>query len=229
MAHNLTKADGDNPLYGVDEVTGAVSEVTDLWMGLSWEPIGEMHSSTGLGKAKKWLAKKQREAQGTTQPEDLDAGVLFFVGDKPTKYLGFDNFEPFKDEADPNTRQSATHSGDSTDGSGDGDDELVKLNLRRIPSRFTKMLLVVGAYKPGSNIRSVRDVKATVYDATGGSPGAVAEIEPSLMDDKDILAIATLKRDDNGRWTLAVEDAAFNITKGDIRSLLRNSLHVFQG
>jgi stress response protein SCP2 len=228
--HTLTKADGDNPLFGVNDVTGAVEgEVTDLHLGLAWEAVAAPQGDSGLGKAKKWLAKKQREAQGTTDPADLDAGALFFVGDKPTKYLGFDNFEPFKDEADPNTRQSAAHSGDSVTGEGDGDDEVIRLNLRRIPSRFTKILLVVGAFKKGSSMRAVRDVKATVYDATGGSADPVAEIEPSLLEDKMILAIATLKRVDNGRWTLAVEDASFDITQGDIRSLLRNSLHVFQG
>lgn len=229
MAHILSKSDGDNFLYDENAAPGGEGEVTDLHLGLSWEATAAPNSNSGLGKAKGWLARKQREAQGTTDPADLDAGALFFVGDKPTKYLGFDNFEPFKDEADANTRQAATHSGDSVTGEGDGDDETIRLNLRKIPSRFTKILLVVGAYKKGSSMRAVRDVKATVYDATGGSADPVAEIEPSLLEDKQILAIATLKRVDGNRWTLAVEDASFDISQGDIRSLLRNSLHVFQG
>lgn len=228
--HNLTKADGANPLYGTDvqgNPTGDGS-VEELHLGLSWEAVGETNSDNAIGKAKGWLKRKQREAEGKTQPSDLDAGALFFVGDKPTKYLGFDNFDPFKDEPTPREQRSATHSGDNQTGAGDGDDEVIKLRLTDLPKRFTRVLLVVGAYKPGADIRAARDIKATVYDATGGSPSAVAQIEPSLMDDKDILAIAALNRVPNSDlWTLTVADAAFNITKGDIRSLLRQSVNAF--
>ena len=228
--YTLTKDDGANPLYGTDEQgrpTGT-DTVEELHLGLSWEAVGETNANNAIGKAKGWLKRKEREAKGETQPSDLDAGALFFVGDKPTKYLGFDNFDPFKDEPTPREQRSAVHSGDNQTGAGDGDDELIKLVLRDIPQRFTRILLVVGAFKPGSNIRAACDIKATVYDATGGSPTAVAQIEPSLMDDKDILAIAALDRvPGQTLWTLTVADSAFNITKGDIRSLLRQSVHVF--
>jgi stress response protein SCP2 len=228
--HILTKADGNNPLYGTDEQgrpTGT-DTVEELHLGLSWEAVGETNADNTIGKLKGWAKRKQREAEGKTDPSDLDAGALFFVGDKPTKYLGFDNFDPFKDEPTPREQRSASHTGDNRTGAGDGDDELIKLTLRDIPQRFTRILLVVGAYKPGADIRAARDVKATVYDATGGSATAVAQIEPSLMEDKDILAIAALDRVPNDTlWTLAVADTSFNITKGDIRSLLRQSVNAF--
>jgi len=215
--HTLTKEDGANDLDGVEE----------LILGLGWERKAGIGEGSGIGKAKGWLARKQREAKGETDPADLDALALFFVGNKPTKYLGADNFEPFKDEATAREKQSVSHTGDSVQGDGDGDDEAIKLKLRDVPARFTRILLVVGAFKPGSSITAVKDVKATVYDATGGSPAAVAQIEPSLMEDKDILAIAAVDRVGPDRWTLSVVDESFNVTKGDIRSLLRNSLHVF--
>lgn len=225
--HTLTKDDGANPLYGTNDFGDVESHVEELVFGLGWERKAAIGEGSGLGKAKGWLAKKQREAKGETDPADLDAGALFFVGGKPTKYLGFDNFEPFKDEPTQREKQSATHTGDSVQGAGDGDDESIRLKLRDVPKRFTRVLLVCGAYKPGSSITAVRDVKATIYDATGGTADAVAQIEPSLLEDKDILAIAALDRDGNGNWTLTVVDESFNVTKGDIRSLLRNSLNVF--
>lgn len=232
--YTLTKADGQNPLYDLDEVTGTVSGVVEvLSLGLGWERKGAIGENTGLGKAKGWLAREQREARGETDPADLDAAALFFVGDKPTKYLGLDNFEPFKDEPTQREKQSATHTGDSVRGEGDGDDEKIVLKLTDLPKRFTKVLLVVGAFKPGSDIKAAHDIKATVYDGTGGTEQAVAQIEPSLLEDKDILAIASVIRETDGqgrqtgRWLLEVTDESFNITKGDIRSLLRNSLAVF--
>ena len=108
------------------------------------------------------------------------------------------------------------------------------LKLRDIPARFTKILLVVGAFKPGSDITAAHDIKATVYDRTGGTETAVAQIEPSLLEDKNVLAIASVLRETEadgrtptGQWLLEVADASFNVQKGDIRSLLRNSLTVF--
>jgi stress response protein SCP2 len=231
--YTLTKDDGQNPLYGTDDGGNVTSTVEELALGLGWERKADIGEGTGIGKAKGWLARKQREAKGQTDPADLDAGALFFVGDKPTKYLGFDNFEPFKDEPTTLEKQSATHSGDSVRGEGDGDDEKIILKLHNIPQRFTKVLLVVGAFKPGSDIKAAHDIKATVYDRTGGNESAMAQIEPSLLEDKDILAIASVirEKDTQGRptglWLLEVADASFNIQKGDIRSLLRNSLTVF--
>lgn len=231
--YTLTKADGQNPLYGTDDGGNVTSTVEELALGLGWERKAGIGEDSGIGKAKGWLARKQREAKGQTDPADLDAGALFFVGDKPTKYLGFDNFEPFKDEPTTLEKQSATHSGDSVRGEGDGDDEKIILKLRNIPQRFTKVLLVVGAFKPGSDIKAAHDIKATVYDRTGGTEAAMAQIEPSLLEDKDILAIASVIREKDaqgrptGLWLLEVADASFNIQKGDIRSLLRNSLTVF--
>lgn len=231
--YTLTKDDGQNPLYSTDDIGNVTSSVEELALGLAWERKADIAEGTGIGKAKGWLARKQRESKGQTDPADLDAGALFFVGDKPTKYLGFDNFEPFKDEPTTVEKQSATHTGDSVRGEGDGDDEKIVLKLRNIPVRFTKILLVVGAFKPGSDIKAAHDIKATIYDRTGGTEQAVAQIEPSLLEDKDILAIASVDRekDSSGqytdRWTLEVAEASFNITKGDIRSLLRQSINVF--
>lgn len=231
--YTLTKADGANPLYETDQSGEITSYVEELGLGLSWEGKTEVNAGTAIGKAKGWLKRKERETKGETDPSDLDAGALFFVGDKPTKYLGFDNFEPFKDEAGNREKTSATHSGDNQTGAGDGDDESITLRLQDIPKRFTRILLVVGAYKPGSDIKAAHDIKATVYDRTGGTASPVAQIEPSLLEDKDILAIASVDRekDSSGqytdRWTLEVAEASFNITKGDIRSLLRQSINVF--
>lgn len=233
--YTLTKADGQNPLYSQDEATGVVSGAVEiLSLGLSWERQGEIGENSGIGRGKAWIARKRREAEGKTDPADLDALALFFVGDKPTKYLGAGNIEPFKDEATQREKISATHTGDSIRGEGDGDDEKITLKLRDLPSRFTKVLLVVGAFKPGSDIKAVHDIKATVYDGTGGSESAVAQIEPSLLEDKDILAIASVIREmepdgktPTGQWLLEVADESFNVTKGDIRSLLRQAMTIF--
>lgn len=214
--HTLTKADGDNSLGGVQV----------LKLGLAWERVAQPGENSGIGKAKGWLARKQREANGQTDPADMDAGAVFFVGDKPTKYLGFGNETPFKDEPSPAQQHSATTTGDSIRGEGDGDDETLKFVLPDLPSRFDRVMVVVGGFKPGSKMAAVRDLKATVYDSTGGSDTAVAIIEPSLLESHEMLAIADLKRDASGQWTLKVNGGGFTPVKGDIRSLLTKSMNV---
>jgi stress response protein SCP2 len=213
--HVLTKADGDNPLDGVEI----------LKVGLAWERVTQPGETSGIGKAKGWLQRKQREAQGATDPADMDAGAVFFTGDKPVKYLGFGNETPFKDEMTTSEQRSATTTGDSIQGDGDGDDETLIFELRNIPARFDRFMVLVGGYKPGSKMSAVRDLKATVYDGTGGTAQAVAVIEPSLLESHEMLAIADVKKVD-GRWLLTVNGSGFTPVKGDIRSLLTKSINV---
>ena len=213
--YTLTKEDGDNPLDGVEI----------LKVGLAWERIPQPGEGSTVGKAKGWWKQKQRDAKGETDPADMDAGAVFFVGDKPVKYLGFGNDNPLKDEPSPAEQRSASTTGDSVKGEGDGDDETLRFELRNLPQRFTRVMILVGAYKPGSKMSAVRDLKATIYDGTGGSDQAVAVIEPSLLESHEMLAIADVKREGD-KWVLAVNGSGFTPNKGDIRSLLTKSINV---
>lgn len=211
MAHSLSKSDG---AYGLDTTT-------ELRFGLRWE--AKAKEAKGL---RGWAEKKKRELDGTTDPADWDAGAIFLTDGDPKKYVGFDNFEPFKDEATAEERGSARHSGDSVRGAGDGDDEQVDLTLPCIPRRYNSILLVGGAAKKGSSFDAVRDVKATIYDGSDGNYEAVGEYEPSLLGSKRMIAMARLDRGDNGLWTLTVVGESFDVTPGDFRSLLRGAMQV---
>lgn len=221
----LHAAGGANPLYGTDDSGNATDDgVEEFRMGLSWEEKG-----AGQKKAAQRVTTFIRKQKGeiATSESDLDAGALLFVGKTPTKYLGFDNFTPFKDETEPGAAMAADHSGDNQTGAGDGDDETITLRLRQIPQRFTSILVVVGAFKKGSSLAATTDMKATIYDASGGSVQPMAVIEPSLLEDKHIIPVARLDRvSGTVRWTLtpAAKDSSFNITQGDMRSLLLRSM-----
>jgi stress response protein SCP2 len=199
-----------------------------LKVGLAWERNTRPGEGSGVGKARGWLERKQREAKGETDPADMDAGAVFFTGDKPVKYIGFGDETPFKDEPNVNERNSVTTTGDSVDGRGDGDDETLTFRLPDIPARFDRIMILCGAYKKGSRMNAIHDLKATVYDGTGGSDQAVAVIEPSLLEDYEMLAIADVKRV-GGQWVLAVNGSGFNPGKGEIRPLLRGAINVLGG
>lgn len=213
--YRLTKADGDNELSGVQI----------LKVGLAWEPVEQPHENSRIGKAKAWAERKKREGKGESDPADMDAGAVFFSGAKPTKYIGFGNNDPMKDEATQPERMSATTTGDSITGDGDGDDETLRFVLADIPRRFDRILVVVGAHKPGSKMSAVRDLKATVYDGTGGQDQPVGIIERSLLESHEMLAVADLKRVGN-EWFFTVNDGGFTHVKGDIRSLLVKAMNI---
>lgn len=192
-----------------------------LRFGLRWEPVkGERRGL--LGRAE----RKLREQQGITDPADWDAGAIFMTSGDPKKYIGFGNMDPFKDEATEQERRCALHSGDSIRGAGDGDDEQVDLDLRNIPARYDGILLVGGAYKRGSEVGGVHNVKATVYDGTGGSFDAVGEFEPSLFNAKRMIAVARMDRTASGAWALKIVNQSYDITPGDFASLLRGAIRL---
>lgn len=210
----LTKDDGDNSLDGVEMLT----------VGLAWERTAVFGENKALGKAKAWAERKKRETKGETDPADMDAFALFFVGDKPIKWLGPGNEAPFKDEPTALEQHSASTTGDSIRGEGDGDDESLSFDLRNIPTRITRFMIVVGGFKPGSKISAVHDLKATIYDSTGGNAQPVAVIEPSLLDSHEVLAVCDVKRTATW-WALTVNGSGFTPVKGDIRSLLLKSIN----
>lgn len=220
MAHALTKADGAYPLYDLSESGQITSYIEVLRFGLRWEPVKAERKGL-LGRAE----RKLREQQGNTDPADLDGGAIFCTSGDPKKYLGFGNMDPFKDESTEAERKSVKHSGDSVRGDGDGDDEYVDLTLAGVPKRYDGILLVGGAYKSGSDMKAVRDVKATVYDGTGGSFDAVGEFEPSLLGVKRMIAVASLKRDPaNNMWSLSIVNESYDITPGSFESLLQGAI-----
>lgn len=221
--HTLTKTDGAYPLYGADDSgTPTDGGVAVLRYGLRWEPVkAERKGLMG------WAERKKRELEEATDPADWDAGAIFLANGDPKKYIGFGSTDPFKDETTEAQRHCASHSGDSVRGDGDGDDEAVDLRLADIPQRYDRVLLLGGAYKKGSQVDAVRDVKATVYDGTGGAFTAVGEYEPSLLGAQRMIVSARLDRDPaSGLWSLSVVGESYDITPGDFRSLLRNAMRL---
>lgn len=203
---NLTPADGDNPLDGV-----AILEI-----GAAWD-VPEADKS-----AKGWVRRAKKSALGETSDSDADAIAILYVGDKPVKYVGLNNTDPFHGEREG--AGSATSTGDNRTGAGEGDDETLRFDLTAVPARITKIMITVGAFKKGSEIRQLGNLITTVYDSTGGVQTPVAFIEPTLYRPKRILAVAALDRVPGGYWTLRVIDTSFDVTPGSLDSLLEQSV-----
>lgn len=201
----LTPDDGWNDLSGVQ-----VFE-----MGLGWDK-----STGGHGGLVGLLSRKVGS--------DLDAVGTFYAGNKPTKYLGWDELDSFANEG--SAAGSATHTGDNQTGEGAGDDETLKLEFARIPIRITDIVLNAAAFKRGSDMKRAKNITVTLYDSTGGGKTAVAWIEPSLYKPKNTIGVAHLrrKRDEQGKvipnaWELKVIDKSVDVKQGDRDDFLLKS------
>jgi stress response protein SCP2 len=193
MVHTLTKDDGRNDLTGV----------TKLQIGGAWD------TSTGgsgriLGAIKNFV--------GT----DLDLVAVLMQGEDPVMYAGLDNPDPLETGA-------VSHSGDEQRGKKSGDDEVISVEFDKIPSHITSVLFAFAAFKKGTNFDQAKNVKVSVYDATGTSTEKVAVIQPSLLATGNFIGIAKAERQ-GFSWTLEVVNKPGRLTQGDFRSLLRAAI-----
>ena len=185
----LTKETGPADLNGV----------THLEIGASWDPT--VGSSGGI-------IGKLRQKIGT----DLDLIGIAMQGEAPVRFAGLDSLDPMGNG-------SLIHSGDNQTGKGTGDDETLSLDLARIPSNITSILIVAAAYKKGSSFTKARNISFKVYDATGGSAQQVADIWPSLLDTGNGVKIAEVSRVGD-QWQLTVINTQGKINQGVERDLL---------
>ena len=72
---------------------------------------------------------------------DLDAS-LFLLGSNE-KLISDNHFIFYNNLTSPDPDKSVEHTGDNLTGDGDGDDEVVKVNLQKVPSDVQKIVVVV--------------------------------------------------------------------------------------
>lgn len=191
--HTLTKDDGRNDLTGVEK----------LQIGGAWDT-----STGGSGR----LMGAIKNFVGT----DLDLVGILMQGDDPVMYVGLDNSDPLENGA-------IVHSGDEQRGKKSGDDELISVEFDRIPGNITSILFAFAAFKKGTDFGQAKNVRVSVYDATGGTSSQVAMIQPSLLARGNFMGIAKAERQGSS-WTLEVINSQGHLTQGDFRSLLRAAI-----
>lgn len=188
----------------LDGEENSLAGVEVLEMGVGWDK-----STGGSGGLLGWVNRKVGS--------DLDGvGVFYDAYGRPIKYLGWDELDTFANEAPG----SAVHSGDNQTGEGAGDDETIRLELAKIPSRFRKIVLVATAFKPGSSMKRAKNITVTLYDSSGGVKTPVGWIEPSLLNPKNTMGVAVLTRqaatpDVAEHWTLRVSDRSVDVIQGN--------------
>ncbi|MBH0778609.1 TerD family protein [Nocardia bovistercoris] len=117
--------------------------LTFVKMGLGWDPV----QSRGM-------------FGNRTVDIDLDASVILFADANPADYAYYGQLSS-KDG-------SVRHQGDNLTGEGDGDDEVILVDLTRIPAHITSLIFIVTSYK-GHKFDQVQNAFCRLVDGTNNA------------------------------------------------------------
>lgn len=117
-------------------------QLTRIAMGLGWDPV-----------------RKQGLFGSKAKDIDLDASVVLFAGQQPVDVVYFGQLQS-KDG-------SIQHLGDNLTGAGDGDDEVVNVNLPSVTPQVTSLVFIVSSYQ-GQRFDQVDNAYCRLVDSTTG-------------------------------------------------------------
>src|SRR5690606_21386430 len=112
--------------------------LTFVKMGLGWDPV----TTRGM-------------FGNRTVDIDLDASVIMFADGNPADFAYYGQLSS-KDG-------SVRHQGDNLTGEGDGDDEVILVDLTRVPAHITTLLFIVTSYK-GHTFEQVKNAFCRLVD-----------------------------------------------------------------
>jgi tellurium resistance protein TerD len=156
------------------------------------------------------------KAMDTGYDFDLDASA-FILGSNE-KIISDNHFIFYNNLTSPDSAKSVEHTGDNLTGAGDGDDEVIKINLPKVPAEVQKIVITVtihDAAKRGQNFGQVENAFVRVVNAQTSQE----VIRYDLVEDYSIetaLIMAEIYRKD-GEWRLNAVGSGY---QGGLQALL---------
>jgi tellurium resistance protein TerD len=147
---------------------------------------------------------------------DLDSS-LFMLGSNE-KLISDNHFIFYNNLTSPDPDKSLQHMGDNLTGVGDGDDEVIKVNLNKVPSDVQKIVVTVTiheAQQRSQNFGQVRNAFVRIVNAQTKEEA----VRYDLVEDYSIetaLIMAELYRKDN-EWRLNAVGSGY---QGGLKALL---------
>lgn len=157
------------------------SNLSLVRMGLGWDPV----QRGGL------LSRRTAEI-------DLDASAILLAGNDIVDLVFYNRLM----SADGSVR----HTGDNRTGAGDGDDEVIMIDLPRVPVHVTAVVLVVTSYE-GHTFQMVQNAFCRLIDEAGRA-GELVRYQLSGGDATTGMVMAALRRTDAGWRMEAIGEAA---------------------
>lgn len=173
--------------------------LTQVKMGLGWDVANTGKSGGGfLGGL--------FGGGGSNDSIDLDASVIMFNEQKqPVDVVYFGQLQS-KDG-------SISHSGDNRTGAGDGDDEVITVNLSSIPAGVQSLVFTVNSFT-GQSFEKVANAYCRILNGSNGSE--IARYNLSAQGVHTAMIMAKVYRH-NGEWKMhAIGETANGRTFNDL-------------
>lgn len=156
------------------------------------------------------------KATDTGHDFDLDSSV--FMLNSNEKLISDNHFIFYNNLTSPDPDKSLQHMGDNLTGLGEGDDEVIKVNLKKVPTNVQKIVFTVTiheAQQRGQNFGQVKNAFVRIVNAQTKQEA----VRYDLVEDYSIetaLIMAELYRKD-GDWRLNAVGAGY---QGGLQALL---------
>jgi tellurium resistance protein TerD len=158
------------------------------------------------------------DVKSTDTGYDFDLDSSLFLLDTNEKLISDNHFIFYNNLASPDPEQSVYHLGDNLTGAGEGDDEVIKINLKKVPNDVQKIVVTVtihDAQQRRQNFGQVQNAFVRVVNAQTKQEA----VRYDLVEDYSIetaLIMAEVYRKD-GDWRLNAVGAGY---QGGLQSLL---------
>lgn len=172
--------------------------ITNITVGLGWSPAD--------ASAKKIDVDLLIALQDETGKCPTDKDVIFFGMERTDGKL-------------MHKSGSVTHSGDSLDGVGDGDDESALIDLTKVPTNIEKMTFVVYIYRAkqkGQKFGGIKDAYARVINTADNSEMLKYDLTEDHSADTAVIVAELYKN--KGEWKFVALDKGMKDT--DIEQIL---------
>lgn len=147
---------------------------------------------------------------------DLDAS-LFLLGSNE-KLISDNHFIFYNNLTSPDADKSIEHTGDNLTGEGDGDDEVIKVNLKKVPSDVQKVVVVVTIHEAeqrSQNFGQVDNAYVRIVDSKTGKEAIRYDLtEDCSIETAMIMAELYLK---DSQWRVNAVGAGY---QGGLQALL---------
>jgi tellurium resistance protein TerD len=156
------------------------------------------------------------KATDTGHDFDLDASVFLLGANE--KLISDNHFIFYNNLNSPDPDKSVQHTGDNLTGIGEGDDEVIKINLKKVPAEVQKIVVAVTIYEAQlryQNFGQVQNAFVRIVNAENKQEA----VRYDLVEDYSIetaLIMAELYRKD-GEWRLNAVGSGY---QGGLQALL---------
>lgn len=158
------------------------------------------------------------DVKSTDTGNDFDLDSSLFLLGANEKLISDNHFIFYNNLTSPDPDKSVQHLGDNLTGVGEGDDEVIKINLQKVPAEVQKIVFTVTIYEAQQRHQNFGQVQNAFVRIVNAQTKQEA-VRYDLVEDYSIetaLILAELYRKD-GEWRLNAVGAGY---QGGLQSLL---------